>query len=280
MAQINSAGHMAKQGFDSVRRSAALEVLTRVGFAAKGIVYLMVGVLALMAAFNEGGETTDKKGVMERIATQPFGEFALIVIGVGLFAYAAWRFLCCFVDVENEGSDGKGVGKRLLYLGSGLIYASAGMYAIRIVMNSSRSGGDGAQAWTARLMDAPAGPWLVAIVGIGVVVGGIMQIRHGWQEKFRKHLRLGQMSGDHKHWAIRAGKWGYIARGVVFAVIGFFIMLAAIRHDPSRVRGSEGALDALAAQPYGQWLLAFVAAGLACYGVYSLIETKYRHVSL
>jgi Domain of Unknown Function (DUF1206) len=280
MAQINTAGYIAKQGFDAMRRSRTLEWLTRVGFASKGVVYFMVGALALMAAFHKGGETTDRKGVMERIAAQPFGEFALIVIGIGLFAYAAWRFLCCFMDVENEGSDARGAGKRLMNFLSGFIYASAGMYAFKVVTNSARSGGDGAQTWTARLLDAPAGPWLVALAGAGIILAGFMQIRKGWKESFRKHLQLGKMTGDHRHWAVRAGKWGHIARGTVFAVIGLFVVLAGVKHDPGQARGSEGALDTLAVQPFGQWILAFVAAGLACYGLYSFVEAKYRRVSL
>jgi hypothetical protein len=281
MTQIRSAGYAVKEGLGSVRRSNTMERLTRIGFASKGIVYLLVGILALMAAFGSGGETTDKKGVIQRIMAQPFGEFALVVIGIGLLAYAAWRFLCCFQDLENDGSDAKGIAKRAFYFVSGFVYASAALYAFKLLSGSGpAAGGDSTQSWTARILDAPGGQLLVAAAGIAVIIGGLAQIREGWQERFQKHLRLGQIPGDRKHWAIKVGKWGYVARGIVFSIIGVFVMQAAMRHDASRVRGSEGALDTLAAQPFGQWLLAFVAAGLACYGIYSLIESKYRRVAL
>jgi hypothetical protein len=127
-------------------------------------------------------------------------------------------------------------------------------------------------------MNAPGGTILVAIVGLIVAGAGIMQMRKGWKEDFRKHLQAGAMRSEPKQWAVRAGKWGYIARGVVFLTIGLFVVSAAMRHDPNRARGIEGALDALAAQPYGQWLLGLVAAGLVCYGAYCFVEARYRHL--
>jgi uncharacterized membrane protein YidH (DUF202 family) len=267
----------------TVRKAgSALLTLTRIGFAAKGVVYLLIGVLALKTAFREGGETTDKEGAIEHIASGPFGEFALAIVGVGLLAYAAWRFLSAFMDLEHQGERPTGVAKRLGYFASGAIYTSAGWFALKLLTGNGGQGGSeqGAATWTARLMNAPAGELLVTVAGAVLVIFGIMQIRNGWKEKFREHLQDMAMRGDHKTWAVRAGKWGYIARGIVFVTIGLFVISAAIRHDPSRVRGLEGALDSLASQPYGQWLLAFVAAGLACYGAYCFVEARYRRLSI
>ena len=257
-----------------------LQKLTRVGFACKGVVYLMIGLLALKAAFQQGGETTGKEGAIGRIAQQPFGEFALAVVGVGLLAYAAWRLLCGAMDLEHEGDRPTGLAKRIGYVVSGALYASAGVFAFKLLTGNGGGQGDGAATWTARLMNAPGGTVLVAIAGLIIAGAGIMQIRKGWKEEFRKHLQTGGMRGDHKQWAVRAGKWGYIARGVVFATIGSFVVTAAMRHDPSEARGIEGALDAMASQPYGQWLLAFVAAGLACYGAYCFVEARYRTIHI
>ena len=254
----------------------AFEKLTRVGFIAKGVVYLFIGVLALMAAFGNGGETTDKKGVLTRISNEPFGEFAVGLMGAGLLAYAAWRILCAVTDSEHEGSGAKGVAKRIGYLASGVIHASAGIFAFRLLINSGGGGGGGTQSWSARLMNAPGGELLLAGIGAAVTVAGLQMIRDGWHEKFRRHM--GAMAGQ--EWVRTAGKLGYVARGTVFAIIGLFVITAAMRHDASRVQGAEGVLDRLAAQPYGQWLLAFVAIGLACYGAFCFVEARYRRVSV
>lgn len=139
----------------------------------------------------------------------------------------------------------------------------------------SAGSNDAAQTWTARLLNEPLGTILIVLIGMAIVVAGIFQMRHGLNEKFRKHLR----ALPHGHyWVVRAGKWGYVSRGIVFSIIGAFVMIAAIRHDSSEVRGMEGALDTLAAQPYGQILLGVVAAGLACYGVYSVVSARYREI--
>jgi hypothetical protein len=253
------------------------EMLTRAGLAAKGVVYMLIGILALMAALGEGGETTNSKGAVSRIAEQPFGEFALFLIGIGLIGYAVWRIACAFLDREHEGSDAKGVGKRTYYFVSALIYISTAIFAFRLAMGDGASGGGGGstQTWTARLMDQPMGVFLVVLIGGAIVAAGIGQILEGWREKFREHLR--SLPAGHE-WVIRAGKWGYMARGVVFSIMGLFAIQAALQHNPGQVRGMEGALDSLARQPFGQILLALVAAGLACYGAYTLVESRYRTV--
>jgi hypothetical protein len=273
MARIGNIDYHAR----AIRHSDSLEKLMRVGFVCKGIVYVLIGILALLVALGEGGETTGSKGAVARIASQPFGEFALAVIGVGLLAYALWRFICAFRDSEHEGSDAKGMSKRAGYVFSGAVYTSTAFYALQLLAGNGGSGGDQTQTWTARLMDAPAGVFLVFAAGVATVVGGLYQIHKGWREKFRQHLRSLPAG---RNWVIRAGKWGYIARGIVFAIIGMFIMIAAVQHDPAQARGLEGALDTLAQQPLGTWLLGFVAAGLACYGAYSIIEGRYRKLNL
>jgi hypothetical protein len=124
------------------------------------------------------------------------------------------------------------------------------------------------------LLDAPGGELLLAVAGIAVVCTGLFQIRYGWKEEFLKRL---SGLGSHADLVTTAGKWGYIARGIVFAVIGAFIVVAALQHDASQVTGTEGALDALARLP---WLLALVAIGLICYGLFCFVQAKYRHVNM
>ncbi len=261
--------HQARSGF---------ETFARLGFAAKGIVYVLVGVLALMAALGEGGQTTDSKGAVAWLAGQPFGEFALWLVGIGLLGYAAWRFIAAFRDSQHKGSDAKGLGKRAVYALIGIAYTSTAIYALRIASGDPAGSGGSqsqAQSWTARLLEAPLGVVLVIAIGIGIFAAGVMQMHKGWSEKFTKDLRSLPPNSNH---VITAGKWGYIARGIVFAIIGSFVIAAALDHDPQKVRGLEGALDTIASQPWGQFLLAFIAAGLACYGAWSLIESRYRRV--
>ena len=270
---VGGVQHHAQHGYRQARSSSSFEWLTRIGFFSKGIVYLLIGVLAVMAAFGRGGETTGQKGVIHEIAAKPFGEFALIVIGVGLLAYALWRIVTALEDPEHLGRNAKGMAKRIGYAFSGIAYGSVAATALKLAFGESASNGDATQSWTARLMEVPAGTFLVIAVGIVFLIVGLYQIRYGWREEFRKHLRT-----ERNEWLIPSGKWGYMARGVVFAIIGFFIITAGLQHDPSRARGLEGALDTLASQSYGQWLLALVAVGLACYGVFSMLSAKYRHI--
>jgi hypothetical protein len=280
VANLNNIGYNATRAYGAMGGSRTLQNLTRIGFACKGVVYFLIGLLALMAAFGEGGDTTDQKGAIERISTQPFGGVALLLVAVGMFAYAAWRMISAVKDTEGEGHDGKGIGKRLTHFFSGLIHASIGVYALRILIGDGGPGGEATQTWTARALQVPAGKWLIIALGVAIIAGGFVQMREAISESFMKHLRTMQMSGDEKRWAVRAGKWGYSARGVVFAIMGIFLMFAGLRANPQEARGLEGVLDTIATKPFGQIMLAFVAAGLACYGVYCFVEAKYRRVNV
>lgn len=278
MADLGTIGYEAKRTYKAARQSGFLEGLTRIGFAAKGVVYFIIGILALMAAFNEGGETTDKKGVITRIAAQPFGEFALAVIAVGLLAYAFWRFTAAIKNTEGAEHNAKGTGKRIAYFVNGILYSAVAFSALKLLAGKGSGGGDQTQSVTARLLNAPFGTLLLAAIGAAVVAYGFMQIRKGVKEKFAKHLRMDEMTPGEQHWAYRLGRWGHVARGIVFGIIGVFVIFAATRHDPGQVRGIEGALDAIAVQPFGQIMLGLVAAGLACYGMYCVVEARFRRV--
>lgn len=276
MAQLGSVGVNARDVYRGVGGSSWLDRLTRLGFLAKGIVYLLIGTLALLAAFQEGGETTDQTGIIHKIATKPFGEFLLFAIGIGLLAYAAWRFLCAFVDSENKGDGKEGMAKRAGYFGSGVIHASLAIAALKLAIGSPSASGSSAQSWSAKVLDAPGGMFIMAALGVAIIIGGIEQFRHGMNRKFEKELRMDQMNAQERETVSKAGKWGYAARGITFVLSGAFVVFAAIQHDPSRVKGLEGALDMIASQPFGPILMALVAAGLVGYGVYCMFAAKYR----
>lgn len=275
MAEI---AHQAREGYRAVRRSGFLDPLTRVGFLSKGVVYVLLGALAVMVAMREGGETTDQRGAIQFIANKPFGEVALAIIATGLLAYAFWRLVCAVSDAEGKGSDAKGLGKRAGYLFSSITHAGVAIFAIKLLTGEPTSRGDMAKAWTARFMEWPGGTLLIGLAGVAFIAAGAYQIWKGLSQKFKEKLQTSSMDATEKEWAIKAGMVGLSARGIVFGLAGVFLVFAAWKSDPSKAEGLEGVLDAVAAQPFGQWLLALLAAGLICYGLYCMVEAKYRRI--
>jgi hypothetical protein len=254
-----------------------MERMARVGYAARGIVYAVVGLLAMETAFGARSRPTDTRGALQEIARRSTA--LLWLVAIGLLGYALWRVVQGALDREHKGTDAKGLAQRLGRVGTGLIYGGLGLAAVRLARGAHGSiGGQSYREWTAKLMSEPFGRWLVAAVGIAVIVGGLFQIRRGWTEKFRQEIRLGEMDATEKRLAINSGKMGLIARGVVFLVSGWFLVQAALRTDPSQARGLAGALAALAAQPYGTFLLGLVAAGLLAFGAYSLLLARYGRI--
>lgn len=253
--------------------------LARFGFAAKGIVYAIIGLLAIRAAIGTGGKTTDTRGALEAIITQPFGKFLLTLVGIGLIGYVLWRFVQAIKDPENKGTDAKGLAQRLGYVISGLIYAGLSLTAFQMVLGSGGgSSGNSAQDWTAKVLSQPFGQWLVGLFGSFIIGLGFYHFYKAYKAKFRQKLKLNQMSKTEETWATRLGRFGLAARGVNFIVIGLFLIQAARQADPNQARGLAGALQALAAQPYGPWILLLVALGLLAYGIYMGVEARYRRI--
>lgn len=253
-----------------------VERLARLGYAARGAVYVLVGILAVQTAFGARHHATDTRGALHMVAQQSVA--LLAVLAVGLFGYALWRIVQGVLDAERKGKDWKGLAKRAAMVGSGLIYGGLALAAARMALGAHEGGNHAAQAWTARLMSLPAGRWLVAGVGIGVMIGGLMQIRLGWTAKFHDTLKNDEMDAAEHRLARRSGQLGFIARGVVFLLSGGFLVQAARRFDPGEVRSLAGALETLARQPYGPWLLGATAVGLIAFGAYSLLLARYRRI--
>lgn len=279
MTQHEFSTRQAKQA--TREASPWIEPLGRLGYAAKGVVYGIVGVLAAQAAFGAGGETTDSQGALQRIVAAPFGKILLGLTAIGLLGYAIWRFVQAFLDTDNKGSNAKGYAVRTGYAIVAVLYLSLAFSAVQIILGSNSGGGSGAeQSWTARLLAQPFGQVLVGLIGAGVIGVGLAQLQKGYTGKFRETLRLHEMSQTEQIWAVRAGRFGYIARGIVFGIIGAFLISAALRADASEARGVGGALAALAAQPFGPWLLGLVALGLIAYAIFCGVEARYRRMLL
>jgi hypothetical protein len=237
-------------------------------------------VLAVQVALGRGGETTDNKGALTRIVEAPFGKFLLIAMAVGIAGYALWRLLQALLDTDGEGTDAEGIAKRVGYAGSAVIYTGLALSAVQLLRTGSagESGSQSAQGWTAQLMAKPFGQWLVAVVGLLVIGIGGYQIYKGYKAKFREDLELGEIGATGETWVTRLGRIGHIARGLVFGLIGVFLIVAALQANPGEARGIDGALATLAQQSFGPWLLGAVAIGFVAYGLYMFAEARYRRM--
>jgi len=259
-----------------------IDKLARVGYTAKGIVYATIGLLAVQAALGNGGKTTGSKGALGTIAAQPFGQFMLAVVALGLIGYVIWRFVQAIQDPDHTGksNDADDIVRRIGYGISGLIYASLAFSAVQIIVSATQSASDGSkkQTWTARLLAQPFGQWLVGIIGAIIIGYGFYQFYKAYKAKFRQKLKLYEMSDTEEIWATRAGRLGLAARGLVFVMIGFFAIQAGRYYDSSEVRGLDGALETLTRQPYGSWLLGIVALGLIAYGIHMFVMAEYRRI--
>lgn len=275
---------MQRQGRRAGRRVAAeagdsdkYKALARLGYASRGVVYIIVGALAVLAAWGGGGQTTDTKGALQSLMDEPFGAVLIGVLALGLVAFAVWRAVQAFADADRHGTDGKGLVIRGGMAVSAVTHLLLAIFAASLAFGwGSGDGGDGGtQSSIAKLMEQPFGQWLVGLVGLAVIGAGIAQIVKGVKAKFEKRLDAEESA---MRWMRPVCRFGLIARGVVFVIIGGFIGIAAWQSDPGEARGLAGALQTLQSQPYGQVLLGVVALGLIAFGLYCFVEAIYRRI--
>lgn len=264
-----------------VADSKGVRMFAHFGYAAKAVVYLIIGGLALAAAFKIGGGLTDQSGAAQVIYHQPFGSFLLILVAIGWLGYALWCLIEATLDTEGYGEDAKGALARLGYAAVGIVYAALAYGAFQLATGkSSGSTNSNAQAqdWTARLLAAPGGVALVVLVGlVTLAIAGVLFYR-AYSADFRKQLELGQAPAETRAAIIMLGRIGNGALGGIFTIMGVFFIVAAAQHNPGQAKGLSGALAALLAQPFGHLLLGLIALGLLAYGVYSLAQARYRHI--
>lgn len=249
----------------------------RLGQAAKGLVYITVGLLAAQVAWLGYGQTGGSRAALRFIAHQPFGQVLLGIVIAGLACNVVWRLLETFTDVEGRGMDAKGLALRARSLFIAVIYGSIIAGAVKILRGSSSGGGgDGAaHDWTARILAQPFGAALAVLIGLSVVMGGAYKAWSAYQRKFEKKIRLTELSTNARKWLCRICLFGLTARGLVFVLVGIFLIQAGLQSNPEKARGLSGALDSLQAQPYGRWLFGAVALGLAAYGIYCCVRARY-----
>jgi hypothetical protein len=268
--------HAAKRGGDKVAHTAAFEWLSRAGFVARATVYLIIGVLALGLALGIGGKATNQQGALQTLARQPFGTVLLVLVAIGLAGYAAWRLTRAALGHGPEGSD-SGV-DRIAALGSGIVYAGLCVIAVEVLLGSAGSSSGQTDKATAGVLGWPAGTWLVGIAGAVLVGIGLYQGYRALTRDFLDDAKVEQMSRRVKDAYAAVGIVGYLARMLVFCLVGVFLIQAAVDYDPRKAVGLDGALAKVANQAYGHVALGIVAAGLVAFGVYSLADARYRRI--
>jgi hypothetical protein len=279
VAEAEQLGARAGEAAEDAAHSRWLHGWARGGLVARGAIYMVVAVLAFQVARGHAHDRMDKQGALQAVVRQPLGGLLVVTLAVGFAGYAAWRLLEAVTGPTGEEDRRKAAAKRVGYLARAALYGWFFASAVKLVVWSKRASGDTAEVdWTARVLRWPGGTGLVAIVGVAIVVGGFYIGWRGLSRKFEKRLQRGEMSRAEHTWVVGFGAVGMVARMVVTTLVGGFLVTAALRHDPRQAVGIDGALRRLAETTVGPPLLFLLAAGLACYGLYSLAEARYRQV--
>jgi len=254
-----------------------IEGLARLGYAARGVVYLVIGWFAVTAAQGHN-RPMDSKGALAELFDKPFGAVLLAVVALGLAGYALWRIVAAVGDVDNCGTSAKGLAKRGGQLAAGIIHAGLAMYAVRMLAGRAAGSNDGEAAmrdWTVWLLGMPLGQVLVAAVGAAVGAFALAQFHKAYKASFMRTLSCGR---GQARFIKPIGRAGLAARGVVFLLVGAFFVLAALHADSAEAGGMVKALRWLETQPFGPWLLGIVAAGLVAFGLFSFVQAVYRRI--
>jgi len=253
--------------------------LARVGYAAKALLYITIGLVAAKAAFGPGRRTTDTQGALRLVHGMTFGRVVLVIVAAGLMGYAIWRVVEAVVDAERRGVGAKGVALRAGSAGRGLLHGGLAITALRLAYGDrSATHSHQAREWTAVAFGLPGGRLLVWIAAASVTGYGLYQLYRSYAPKLGSQLDLSRLRDPALGWVVGVSRFGIAARGVVFCLIGFFLARAAMRHDARQVGGVRESLGALA--DIGRWPFVVVALGLVAYGVYELVNARYRRINL
>ncbi|MHB8587439.1 MAG: DUF1206 domain-containing protein [Candidatus Dormibacteraceae bacterium] len=250
--------------------SPALELLERLGYVVRGALYAVMGLLALQIVFSvAGGQTTDLTGSLVVLIRNPFGKLVLIVAAIGLTAYSLWGFTRAIYDPLHRGSDAPGYVARLGFVSSALSYGAIVIFALQLLAGSGATTADRTQTTVASVLTHPAGGLLTILIGLVVIGMALGQFLEAYRATFARDLKGAEMSATARNTAVTLGRFGMFARGVIFLVIGWFVVQAGIHHDPAKAQGFSGAFVFLLAQPFGRILLGLVALGLVALGLHS-----------
>ncbi|QFT60414.1 hypothetical protein FIU94_16410 [Sulfitobacter sp. THAF37] len=250
-----------------------LKWVMRAGYGARAMIYATIGILAIFAAFSSV-EASGTKDSLQTLRAQPFGIIALWMIGIGLLGYMVWRVIAGIADVEDHGTDAKGIVARAGQVTTGLIHAGIGVSVLSLAMGTGGSGGDSTQDWTARLMSMPMGRYIVAVGALVLLGAGVYYCYKGWSGKYKEHLAASTFTTRFDP----AIKGGLVIYGILLSLVALSIGIAALNADPSQAGGLGKALHTVRAQPYGPVLLGLAGLGLLGFALYNMIEAVFRIV--
>ena len=252
-----------------------IERLARIGYVAKAVLYATVGVLAAGAVFGHG-RSTDTRGAMTALLSAPFGRGLLGLIAVGLFGYAAWRCVSAVADPEGRGTDAKGLAMRASFLIRGIAHLVLGYSAAKLALGGSMDAGDNSERATGAAMHTLGGSWIVWVSAVVMAGFGLYQVYRAATARLSKQLSQHEARAEVGTWVIWVSRFGIAARGLVFIAIAWLLGRAASEHDPARAGGIDAALASLSA--LGRWPYAAIGGGLIAYGVYELLNARYRRI--
>ena len=247
-----------------------IEFLERVGYIVRGVLYAVMGGLALALALGIGGNATDQSGSLVWLTGNSAGKFLLLAVVIGLAAYSLWGFVRAIFDPLHRGDDPPGIAQRIGFAWSGIAYASIAVFALKLLVGAaSPHRQDGTQAAVASILSIPGGRWIAVGIGVIALGAGIGQFVEAYKATFRKDLKRSEMTKAEKEAVDNLGRLGMVSRGVTFSLVGWFVMLGGLNQDPSQARGYGGAFLFLIQQPFGRIILALVAIGFIALGLHS-----------
>ena len=249
--------------------------LVKLGYAVKGGVYGLLGVLALRVAMGDGGRPAGEKEALRHVARQSFGDAALLVIGAGLFFYAAWRLVEAVFDPYHAGRTFKGLAQRFAALVSAVGNGFAALTAVQLARGAHDSGKH-PKTLAALALREDWGPALLVGLGCCLALAGLVHLYEAVSARFCDHLDLGRSSRWWRTYVVASGRVGYLARSALFLIIGIAAVRAGQNLDPREVKGLGEALESLTRQPFGPALLAAAAAGLLAYALHLVTTAPIR----
>ena len=254
-----------------ISNSGRFQTLAKMGYLARGVVYLVIGGLAVMAALGKGGETTDSKGAIVEIMHQPFGTFLLVVLVIGLFGFVIWRLVQAISDTDAHGTSAKGIAVRTGLFASAISHALLAVWTIMLLLGDESRSQNGEQFLTTDL-----GQVVIGLAGLAFVGTGLAHIYKGWTASFEHYMRI---PGDKNIWARPLCQFGLISRGIVWCIVAWFCINSALSAKSGEIKGIVDALELLRESAYGTWLFGIVAAGLFAFGVYGILQAMYRRIN-
>ncbi len=266
---------------EEIVRHPYIKTLAQFGFYTKDFLFIVIGILAIMVAIGEkGGQISDPTGALSRIAQATFGKVILIVFIAGAFGHGAWNVLRGVADVDNSGTNWQGISKRIIAVSVGIFYFFLAWTAWVIVLTANIAVENGTiqKTFTAIILALPFGAIIVAVVGLVVIGAGINECYRGLTGKVQENFKQYKLEGNSRNIITVLGFLSFLARALIFGLIGWFFISAAIQANPNEAIGIDGALRTLGGSYYGKALLFFTSAGLICFGVLSLYEAKYRRL--